>query len=92
MSAIALPLVYSATVTNPISGVNSEVVNAEHIMSIGTLDTPAVENYAGAPKSAIVITVLATDNQHRTVTWEYADSTDRDTALADLYTAVAAAI
>lgn len=92
MSAIALPLVFSNTVTNPITGANSEPVNADHIMNIGVLDTPEVENYSRSPRFAIVITVLSTDNQSRTVTWEYADAVDRDAALVALYAAVAVAI
>lgn len=92
MSAIALPLVYSDTVTNPIAGNKSQPVNADHIMGIAKLDAPEVPNSSRTPLTAIVISVLSTEDQIKTVRWEYADETARDTALDDLYTAVSAAI
>lgn len=92
MSAIALPLVYSDTVTNPIAGTKSQPVNADHIMGIAKLDAPEVPNSSRTPRNAIVITVLSTEDQIKSVIWEYADEATRNTALDDLYTAVAAVI
>ena len=67
MSAIAKPLTFTP---NSDAGAVSAVVNVEFIKDISIADIPPrTEN--GKPKYVINVTILATDNQLKTVTWTY---------------------
>lgn len=82
-------MIFSANVSNLI-GAQSPLVPAEHIINVATVDVPAIGNTPARYK--IIFDILATANQPRQITWEYAASATRDTDYADVVAAVAVTI
>lgn len=86
MSALAKPLIHSVNTINA----PSEPVNAEHIMHVGKTTTPP--NAGTKERYRIDFTILATDNQPKHVTWDFASEQLRDDEFDAVIVATSAAV
>ena len=91
MSALAKPMIFSAAVTNPVSGVNSALVAADFIKSVSKVVVEKQPN-SNTPRYEIVFEMLSTDNQTRSITWKFADEVTLDAELVKVYNFIAAVV
>lgn len=79
MSALAKPLIHTVAASNLVLGV-SPTVNVEQLISMNPVDIPGMGN--AKAKYRIVFVQLETDNQPKTIHWDFAVKATRDAKFA----------